>query len=75
MISKRGYYIISSIILILICIWDRIVNIPKFPYCFLYNTQIDLYANMLYYILSSLNNDNELVYLCYLCLCYMEGFS
>ena len=45
MISKRGYYIISSIILILICIWDRIVNIPKFPYCFLYNTQIDLYAN------------------------------
>ena len=59
MISKRGYYIISSIILILICIWDRIVNIPKFPYCFLYNTQIDLYANMLYYILSSLNNDKS----------------
>lgn len=56
MISKSLFHIIIAIVLILICIWDRIVNIPKFPYCFLYNTQIDLYVNMLYYILISINN-------------------
>ena len=45
-------HIIISAILSTICIWDRIVNIPKFPKNFLFLTQIDLYINMLYYLIS-----------------------
>ena len=44
-------YFIVEIILIMICVWDRVVNIPKFPKCLLYLTQIDLYINMIYYLL------------------------
>ena len=40
------------IILSVICLWDRIVNIPKFPKNFLFLTQIDLYLSMLYYTIS-----------------------
>ena len=39
------------IFLISICIWDRIENVPKFPYNFIYLTQIDLYINIIYYTL------------------------
>ena len=39
------------IFLISICIWDRITNVPKFPYNFIYLTQIDLYINIIYYTL------------------------
>ena len=38
-------------VLIGICIWDRIVNIPKYPYCFFYMTQIDLYLPIIYFSL------------------------
>ena len=42
-------HIIISLFLYVICFWDRIENIPKFPKNFLYLTQIDLYLNMIYY--------------------------
>ena len=44
-------HILISSFLSIICIWDRIVNIPKFPKNFLFLTQIDLYINMLYYFI------------------------
>ena len=44
-------YFLIEIILCIICIWDRIVDIPRFPKCFLFLTQIDLYSNMIYYLL------------------------
>ena len=44
-------HISISILLFIIFIWDRIVNIPKFPKNFLFLTQIDLYINMIYYLL------------------------
>ena len=37
--------------LLIICIWDRKVNIPRFPKNFLFLTQIDLYLNMIYYFI------------------------
>jgi hypothetical protein len=42
-------HIIILFILFIICIWDRIINIPKFPKNFLFLTQIDLYTNIIYY--------------------------
>ena len=42
-------HILISSFLFIIFIWDRIVNIPKFPKNFLFLTQIDLYINMVYY--------------------------
>ncbi len=45
------FHIIILIFLVSICIWDRIVNIPKFPFNFFYVTQLDLYINIIYYIL------------------------
>ena len=45
--------------LILICIWDRIENVPKFPYNFLYLTQIDLYINIIYYFLICLKEQKK----------------
>ena len=42
-------HILISSFLFVIFIWDRIVNIPKFPKNFLFLTQIDLYINMIYY--------------------------
>ena len=44
-------HISISAFLFIICIWDRIVNIPRFPKNFLFLTQIDLYINMIYYSL------------------------
>ena len=44
-------HILISSFLSIICIWDRLVNIPKFPKNFLFLTQIDLYINMLYYFI------------------------
>ena len=53
--SSSNFTLISHFLmlffLISICIWDRINNIPKFPYNFIYLTQIDLYINMIYYTL------------------------
>ena len=45
-----GHLIITTF-LFFICIWDRIVNIPRFPKNFLFLTQIDLYINIIYYSL------------------------
>ena len=42
-------HFIIMIILFIICMWDRSVNIPKFPKNFLFLTQICLYTNMIYY--------------------------
>ena len=42
-------HIIILSILSVICIWDRIVNVPKFPKNFFFLTQIDLYINIIYY--------------------------
>ena len=53
-IKLKKEIIIHSIIMIIlfaICVWDRKVNIPKFPKNFLFLTQICLYSNMLYYFL------------------------
>ena len=47
---------IILIILLIICGWDRKVNIPKFPKNFLFLTQICLYTNIVYYSISSYNN-------------------
>jgi len=44
-------HIIILLFLITICTWDRIINIPKFPFNFFYVTQLDLYINIIYYIL------------------------
>ena len=44
-------HFIIMIILFIICMWDRSVNIPKFPKNFLFLTQICLYSNMIYYFL------------------------
>lgn len=44
-------HILILFILFIICIWDRIVNIPVFPKNFLFLTQIDLYSNIIYYSL------------------------
>ena len=44
-------HIFISSFLSIICVWDRIVNIPKFPKNFLFLTQIDLYLNMIYYFI------------------------
>ena len=44
------------IILSAICIWDRIVNIPKFPKNCLFLTQIDLYLSMIYYAISLIDD-------------------
>ena len=55
----RNEIIIHSIILIIlfiICLWDRHINIPHFPKNFLYLTQICLYLNMIFYILSLFYN-------------------
>ena len=59
------FHIIILIFLVSICIWDRIVNIPKFPFNFFYVTQLDLYINIIYYILITkidLNNLNPILY-------------
>ena len=45
-------HLIILIILLFICIWDRIVNIPKFPKNFLFLTQICLYTNIIYYLIN-----------------------
>ena len=42
-------HILILSILLIICIWDRIINVPKFPKNFLFLTQIDLYINIIYY--------------------------
>ena len=58
----RNELIIHSIIMIIlfiICVWDRKVNIPKFPKNFLFLTQICLYTNMIYYSLCIYNNIKE----------------
>ena len=47
--NKIISHIILESILLGICIWDRIVNIPKYPYNFFYMTQIDLYLHMAYF--------------------------
>ena len=47
---------IILIILLIICGWDRKVNIPKFPKNFLFLTQICLYTNIVYYSIGSYNN-------------------
>ena len=47
---------IISIILLFICGWDRIINIPKFPKNFLFLTQICLYSNMIYYLFGLYKN-------------------
>ena len=47
------------IILFIICVWDRKVNIPKFPKNFLFLTQISLYTNMSYYFLCIYKNIKE----------------
>lgn len=39
------------LLLFVIAIWDRIINVPKFPTNFLYLTQIDLYLSILYFLL------------------------
>ena len=49
--NKIISHIILESILLGICIWDRIVNIPKYPYNFFYMTQIDLYLHMTYFAL------------------------
>lgn len=54
------FHIIILIFLISICIWDRIINIPKFPFNFFYVTQIDLYINIIYYILIIIVDFNNL---------------
>lgn len=50
-INKTISHIILESILLGICIWDRIVNIPKYPYNFFYMTQIDLYLHIVYFAL------------------------
>ena len=54
-------YFLIEVILCIICIWDRIIDIPRFPKCFLFLTQIDLYCNMIYYSLNIYNifNNND----------------
>ena len=49
--NKIISHIILESFLLGICIWDRIVNIPKYPYNFFYMTQIDLYLHMTYFAL------------------------
>ena len=49
-------HIIISIVLLFICGWDRVVNIPKFPKNFLFLTQICLYTNISYYIINLYHN-------------------
>lgn len=58
-------HIIILLFLISICIWDRIVNIPKFPFNFFYVTQLNLYINIIYYLLiikTDLNNLNPILH-------------
>ena len=58
----RNELIIHSIILIIlfvICCWDRIENIPRFPKNFLFLTQICLYSNIIYYSFSTYHNIKE----------------
>ena len=49
-------HIIILIVLLFICGWDRVVNIPKFPKNFLFLTQICLYTNISYYIINLYHN-------------------
>lgn len=58
----RNELIIHStimLILFIICVWDRKVNIPKFPKNFLFLTQICLYTNIIYYSFCIYNNIKE----------------
>ena len=52
---------ITSIILLFICGWDRIINIPKFPKNFMFLTQICLYSNMIYYLFGLYKNMRQKV--------------
>ena len=49
-------HIMILIILLFICGWDRVVNIPRFPKNFLFLTQICLYTNIIYYIINLYHN-------------------
>ena len=46
---KLTIYILIISYLIFTCVWDRINNIPKFPFNFFYVTQWCLYLNMIYF--------------------------
>lgn len=56
---KKYFHIACSAILSLICMWDRVQNIPKFPYCFLYETQIALYSTTFYFCISTFYDINN----------------
>ena len=66
-ISKKEFkyeliiHSIYSIILLFICGWDRIINIPTFPKNFLFLTQICLYSNMIYYLFGLYKNIRQQV--------------
>ena len=49
-------HIMILIILLFICGWDRVINIPRFPKNFLFLTQICLYTNIIYYIINLYHN-------------------
>lgn len=50
--GKQCFHLISLCLLVGIIIWDRIYNLPRFPYCFLYLTQNNLFLNTLYYLIA-----------------------
>lgn len=47
--TKQISHIIIQTFLTVICIWDRYLNIPRYPRNFLYITQLDLYLHMIYF--------------------------
>ena len=49
-------HIMILIILLFICGWDRVINIPRFPKNFLFLTQICLYTNIIYHIINLYHN-------------------
>lgn len=56
LLLKKTFHFVFLLFLIILILWDRIINIPKFPYCFCYLTQMNLYLNTIYYLLSLVND-------------------